>query len=783
MEFILEVWQFEENCLFKLSWGRSNTLDARIAYPTELTKHYQNWITAYQAYYAQTAQQRGRPGIATKISAQATNWETRLNFTQEQLIGELRGWLRSKELFEIRQMIATAARGTEPIHLFIQCQDDPQAQLDDFSLAKLPWECLGQELSDRAPVHILRTTNQRPAMLKPITRSRLRVLAIFGDDTGLDFQAERDAIKQLLKPISYIEFAGHNISPKQPGINLKAQLRQAIADPQGWDILFFAGHSDESFGGELMLAPGYSAMISEFEESLKVARDRGLQFALFNSCRGCAIAQKLISYGLGHVVVMRERVTNEVAQIFFQQFAQHLTRFQDVQTAALQATHYLFHQARDKSKYPSAYLLPSIYAYVGVSPLKPPPWNWRVMLNRLQPTKREAIVLAALAILSCQTAVQYPLIDMRQLAQAIYREATAPIQAKLAKPIAGSRILLVKLDDQSLNAANIRDKDPIDRQYLAKLLQKAVEGKTPVVGVDYVLKDNRPHQDKIRQIVENPAQTQFVFAAASKWGRAFEQAVPLDRRIDGDIDLNNASNFVAQYPVFFARTIGDLSRLKPAAYPFPQQVVCLARQQHPNCDLRDGRAVYQPLSTIASWVGQQWLTPWIDYSIAPDLAYRAVNAQTFLQTNFDQLASVPQPPQILLFVPSEEFDEASLPMALRFFSAQEKIAGGEVHAYQIANLLQQGLIIPIPDLWMIGLVGLICKFSLVWLREETQRHQISRRGWIVLSSLPIVAYLVCLQSYIMIGVSVPILFPLLTYLSYLLPEWWRQQQRRSQLIK
>ena len=460
MEFLLEVEQVDQICLFKLRWGNGHSVDSRMPFPNALPKHCHDWSYAYHQYYSQPKQgeSRGRAGLMASVPVTPINLETRLNFTQDQLVNEFRAWLRGREWFDIRQVLMNATREqTTPINLLIQCQDDPDVSDQSFSLTKLPWECIGAELSDRtsiqAPIHILRTTRQLPVKVKRMTRSKLRILAIFGDATGLNFQAERQTIEQTLKAIADVQFEGYNISPVNAKINLKAHLKQVIEDSRGWDILFFAGHSDEGWGGELMLAPGYSALVSEFESSLKLAREQGLQFALFNSCRGCAIAEKLIHYGLSHVVVMRERITNEVAQVFFQAFADRLANLEDVQMAAIGATQALATQAKDHYQYPSAYLVPSIYAYIGVQPLKPPPFNWRVLVSRLNPTRREAIVLIALAVLSCQTSIQYPLIDARQLGQAIYRDVvfkTAP---------ASPQILLVKLDDKSLNEASIEDKD------------------------------------------------------------------------------------------------------------------------------------------------------------------------------------------------------------------------------------------------------------------------------------------------------------------------------------
>lgn len=95
--------------------------------------------------------------------------------------------------------------------------------------------------------------------------------------------------------------------PGQEIAELKAKISAAIADERGWDVLFFAGHSNETVltGGELAIAPNVSLSISEITPQLLKAKQRGLQFALFNSCSGLTLANSLIDLGLSQVAVMR----------------------------------------------------------------------------------------------------------------------------------------------------------------------------------------------------------------------------------------------------------------------------------------------------------------------------------------------------------------------------------------------------------------------------------------------------------------------------------------------
>jgi hypothetical protein len=118
MEFLLEVWRIDNTCLFKLSWGKGHSIDARIPFPSSLPKCYQDWAKAYHDYYSKGLH-RGRVTVVGKVAAIPVNWETRLNFTQSQLINALRDWLRGRELFEIRQVLGEAAQS--PINLLIQC--------------------------------------------------------------------------------------------------------------------------------------------------------------------------------------------------------------------------------------------------------------------------------------------------------------------------------------------------------------------------------------------------------------------------------------------------------------------------------------------------------------------------------------------------------------------------------------------------------------------------------------------------------------------------------------
>jgi hypothetical protein len=258
----LKVRQIEQVCLFELTWGQGQTRSVEVPIPENLDRAYQAWRQAYLNYY-RSPQMRGRPGT---ISATATDWRLRLSTAEIELLEVFRLWLQSGELYPIRAELAQAAA---PV--FLTCSS--------IELDRLPWELwnIAAEFSIQNPIRPIRwiraPLNISAAVDESIQlrRGRRRILAILGDDTGLNFEADRQAVKSLDK-FADIQFVGWQ--PGQTATQVIEQITSAIADPQGWDILFFAGHSNESLltGGELGIAPGVGINIQDIIPQLTIAK-------------------------------------------------------------------------------------------------------------------------------------------------------------------------------------------------------------------------------------------------------------------------------------------------------------------------------------------------------------------------------------------------------------------------------------------------------------------------------------------------------------------------------
>lgn len=747
---LLKIWRVDQTCLFELSYGNS-TIAAKLLYPETLTTLYQQWQTAYLSFYRSAF--RARPGISLSLPQPTIDWRAKLVQAEAAFLAEFHHWLNSAELVEIRGEIAQATTC-----LFVQC--------DSLEMSKLPWESwqIGAGFGVQNSVQILRTSAIKATAIKPVKRSRPRILAILGDETGLNFQAEREAIQAF--SIDNVEFVGWN----QVEGDLKTKICEKIADPIGWDILFFAGHSNETTitGGELAIAPNTSIFISELSQVLTAAKANGLQFAIFNSCNGLSIAESLIKLGLDQVAVMREPIHNSVAREFLIYFLQCLANDQDVQQAMHSACQFL--KLEQNLIYPSAYLIPSLFSTSNAQPFrikKLRPWK------ALKPTRLEAIALSTAAVLSLALPLQSWLIDYRQFFQAIYRDKTDQ-EMQVKKP----PVLLVQIDQDSLQ----RNKDEniinsaINRNYLAKVVNKTAQLNAPIVGLDYLLFRPQPIGDRaLTQALKTAVvqkNTQFVFAAAFNSAQptaAWDKAIPEIERwgTSGDMDLLGD-------PPLYARTIGD-TPAKTGLAPFPYQLVKM-QQGESHVQRLAPLSIYNPVSKFSTALMQMWLHPLIDYTVPPDQVYQSISAWQLLET--PQISDIGD--RIVLITPGGYIDAGvkpgddnfMRPKALSYwFQSPGKITGGESHAYMIQNLLQHRLILPIPDFWMIGIAAILGKGTVIWLTSR----RISRRRSRVLFGIPLIYAVTSFQIYITSAVLLPIVFPIAVYLAYLIPSTVRRR--------
>ncbi len=836
--FHLKVQRIEQVCLFELTWGTAQRLSTKIPYPENLTFLYQEWQRTYLSFYKTSL--RGRVANSGTLQTPNPDWHAKLVQAEAKFLSEFHNWLRGSELYEIRSAITqisllSANSQSANINLFLTC--------DALELARLPWESweictelafsVGKINIVRSPINIHKSVAKQNHTRRGINR----VLVILGDDTGLNFEAEKKAI-QKLKRIVEIKFIGW-----QPGKNideLKAELKEAITSEQGWDILLFAGHSNETTltGGEISIAPNTTLSISEIIPLLNKALEKGLQFALFNSCNGLSIANTLIDLGLSQVAIMREPVDNKVASDFLLHFLQILAQYKNVQEALTSACQHL--KLEDNLTYPSAYLIPSLFLHPEAN-LFCLRWGLIGDLQQKIPSKIEIIAISTLFLFFCSQLpnnMQYYLLAQRLKTQVIYRQLTGQIQAKETPPV-----LLVQIDEKSLRDATkdskLSNARQMDRKYFAKIIDKLRAKGARAIGIDYLLDRYQGENDRVlakslQSGVNSSQSTWFVLAETNAGNgerlKVLPEIASPNWTLRGEIEvipgymqlLSPADKYKS--PLHFSSllaishqlqklepqtaittnkkqqgviTVADRQPLQPpqpqlnSKTNFSQQIEQFLKENNLKhiTSLISPRIHLQPITEFSYYFSQMWLHPIVDFSVPPNQVYRTIPAWQLLENNNKNPAISNLENQIVIIAPGgygeagmskDGEDNFNLPPAIELWrrlenpgNSNEVLTGGEIHAYKVHHLLKNRIVIPIPDLWMVLIAAVLGK-SLYFIMYKNPRIQL--QIFLASGAFTAVYGVVSLQIYLSsIAVILPWFLPSLTIWLYVMPAFIRKK--------
>ncbi|MEM7553544.1 MAG: CHAT domain-containing protein [Cyanobacteria bacterium P01_A01_bin.84] len=245
-------------------------------------------------------------------------------------------------------------------------------ETNDNLLRRLPWHCW-QFLEDYPLAELALS---QPEYIRQVQKQRetesVRILAVLGGTNGIDLAAEQSFLENLERPLSG---TSKGLSQTKFLVNPSPQkLKQQLLNPQGWEILFFAGHSQtEGETGRVYLneeSKNNSLTLEELQGDLKTAIANGLKLAIFNSCDGLGLANTLEKLYIPTIIVMREPVPNKVAQEFFKSF---LSAF----VLSRRSLYLSVRQAREQLQileedFPGASWLPAICQNPSV---EPPNWS------------------------------------------------------------------------------------------------------------------------------------------------------------------------------------------------------------------------------------------------------------------------------------------------------------------------------------------------------------------------------------------------------------------------
>ncbi|MDJ0682516.1 MAG: CHASE2 domain-containing protein, partial [Xenococcaceae cyanobacterium MO_167.B52] len=399
----------------------------------------------------------------------------------------------------LREKFLARLNPTDEIRILIQTENT--------QLQCLPWHLVDWfESYTQAEIAISKYNYEKEEPSLESSSKQVRILAIIGNSEGINTEHDRQILKKL--PNSSVTLL---VEPE------RQEITEQLWHPQGWDILFFAGHSNSDQSkqtGCIYINQQDSLKISELKFALKKATKKGLQIAIFNSCNGLGLARELADLNIPQILVMREPVPDKVAQ----EFLKYL-----LAAYAKGASFYLaVKEARAKlqgleDKYPCASWLPLIVQ----NPATIPP-SWQQLMGRkngVSPKPKLSLILSSSAI---ATIIVIALRWFGML-QNLELQAFDYLSQKLPQESGDRRILVVGADDRDIG----KDKYgyPIPDVVLAKLIQKLQQHQPAVIGIDIFRDSAVPRVKGIRENSENQAYWQEPNVVAICFGNSPENSV------------------------------------------------------------------------------------------------------------------------------------------------------------------------------------------------------------------------------------------------------------------
>ncbi|PMB43478.1 sensor protein Chase2, partial [Fischerella thermalis CCMEE 5205] len=293
---------FEQGFAVTLQIGEEGKLPdseiaGRLPPATELLHKYKEWQSSYSRL-----DNRYRLS-ADKVQVTNVSIVKECDQTAYVLRSHLNSWLLDAEFRPVREKWLERLLPTDVVRVILQTENR--------ELQRLPWHLWDVlERYPKAEIAIAPPRYERIAAKKTHNK-KVNILAIIGNSQGIDTQTDQALLRAL--PTAEVSFL---VEPQRKELN-------DCLWQKNWDILFFAGHSSSQGNnhiGKIYLNKTDSLTIDELKYALKKAVERGLQLAIFNSCDGLGLAEKLANLHIPQMIVMREPVPDLVAQEFLKYF-------------------------------------------------------------------------------------------------------------------------------------------------------------------------------------------------------------------------------------------------------------------------------------------------------------------------------------------------------------------------------------------------------------------------------------------------------------------------------
>lgn len=828
--FNLKVSYYSEDnqCVFILWDHTRDDISVSQAYPDALQRAYQDWRSQYLTFYQLKAKKpvpRGRAITFVPTGDPARD----VRLAEQRLLATFYGWLRNGETQSLQDRLKTALQQSPPHQAAAAPPTiaggkppEPEAGIDlylncDPALARLPWEAWAASLvgdgQSRQAMRLMRTGEVRaPAAVGQKRVGKSRVLAVLAGDARLSVEDDWDALKSL-QPAIALERV--ELLPTDTAEQAVKKLKEKITDDRGWDLLYFAGHSDSTVldGGTFALSPTLKLSIRDIKDYLEQARRQGLQLALFNSCCGLEIGRELVQLGI-QALVMREPVRNDAAVFLLKAICQPLGQHQDMATVlsgvcqnpAIEAT----------VQFPSIFLVPSLFGLPAVE-------NFRIRVPRLQqllaqwqPSKGQIGLLLLACFLSVFAPTRSLLLEWRLLNQAFLQQGINGISSLIpGEDQSASReppITILEIDQdsidrayQTLGMADIETR-PIDREYLSKLINKLAESNVSVVGLNYILdsggRGGSDLADAIARFTEEKSGN-LIFSTSGVKLPAANKFIDPAYHLEGYsdfwlwkvepprlLDCPEKEEFI---PCSFAYLLAIAHQLNESS-PEDQLTAILDTLPVEAAAAPDNQSPREIQARFSDFLNRQNLPPEIntikqqgssifrhffllDLSIPPNEVYELIPAWQFLEGEAQDVDFYNS--NTIIIVGAGEYEGLeqiqALPWAIRYWryvhslrsspsengnpleKRYESFSNSEAQAYMVYQFFNDHQVIEIPPLLMVLLAGLIGKGIQIWRVSLPRKKRHKVMSALVLSIG--LFGLASVQLYVLAKVCIPWLLP------------------------
>ena len=432
-------------------------INSRLPPAPEIPRSYNLWQDSYLSL-----------GLCSRLEANKVfvsnySYEDTCDRASFRLLANLNNWLDKDTLRPLRDKFLAKLSPSDEIRILIQTEN-PQLQC-------LPWHLVSWfESYTKAEVAISSYNYEKEVTKTSISRSTIRILAVLGNSEGID--TEHDLLLLQKLPDSSVTLL---VEPT------RQEITEKLWHPQGWDILFFAGHSQSDLdkqSGSIHLNQRDSLTTRELKYALKKAVEKGLKIAIFNSCDGLGLARNLADLKIPQILVMREPVPDKVAQEFLKYFLTAYARGESFYLAVKEARAKL--QGLE-DLYPCASWLPLIVQNPGEIP---PTWQ-QLIRSKTKLDRNLACDRPKLAVtLTISAIVTGAIIVLRAMGifQGWELQTFDYLSQKLPPEESDRRILLVGADERDIG--NDKYGYPLPDNVLAEAIAKLQRHQPAVIGID-----------------------------------------------------------------------------------------------------------------------------------------------------------------------------------------------------------------------------------------------------------------------------------------------------------